>query len=102
MKMNATVRSWKLHYKTTLTLDDLARWINAIVRGWMQYHGAFYRSKLHPLLERINSYLMRFLRRKLKRLRSKKKALQYWKRTVARRRGLFAHWAWVTSLTTAW
>lgn len=102
MKMNATVRSWKLHYKTTLTLDDLARWINPIVRGWMQYYGAFYRSKLHPLLELVNAYLMRFLRRKLKRLRSKKKALQYWKRTVARRRGLFAHWAWVTSLTTAW
>jgi hypothetical protein len=44
-KMNATVRSWKLHYKTNLTLDDLARWINPIVRGWMQYYGAFYRSK---------------------------------------------------------
>lgn len=101
-KMNATVRSWKLHYKTNLTLDDLARWINPIVRGWMQYYGAFYRSKLHPLLERINSYLMWFLRRKLKRLRSKKKALQYWRRTVAKRRGLFAHWAWASSLTTAW
>jgi hypothetical protein len=44
MKMNATVRSWKLHYKTTLTLDDLARWINPIVRGWMQYYATFYRS----------------------------------------------------------
>jgi RNA-directed DNA polymerase len=102
MKMNATVRSWKLHYKTTLTLADLARWINPIVRGWMQYYGAFYRSQLHPLLQRINAYLMRFLRRKFKRLRSKKKALQYWTSTVAKRRGLFAHWRWVTSLTTDW
>lgn len=102
IKMNATVRSWKLHYKTTLTLADLARWINPIVRGWMQYYGAFYRSELHTLLERINAYLMRFLRRKFKRLRSKKKALQYWRRTVEKRRGLFAHWRWVTSLTTDW
>jgi RNA-directed DNA polymerase len=101
-KMNETVRSWKLHRKTTLTLDDLARWINPIVRGWTQYYGAFYRSKLHPLLERINTYLMRYLRKKLKRLRSKKKALQYWKRLVARRRGLFAHWDWVNTLTSAW
>jgi hypothetical protein len=34
---------------------------------------------------------MRFLRRKFKRLRSKKKALQYWRRIVEKRRGLFAH-----------
>jgi RNA-directed DNA polymerase len=101
-KMNETVRSWKLHRKTTLTLDDLAHWINPIVRGWTQYYGAFYRSKLYPLLERINTYLMRYLRKKLKRLRSKKKALQYWKRLVARRRGLFARWDWVNTLTRAW
>lgn len=101
-KMNATVRSWKLHRNTTLTLDDLAQLINPIVRGWMQYYGAFYRSALNPLLERINSYLMRFLRRKLKRLRSKKKARWYWRRLVTRRRGLFAHWAWVNTLATAW
>jgi hypothetical protein len=34
----------------------------------VQYYGAFYRSKLHRLMERINSYLMPFLRHKLKRL----------------------------------
>lgn len=68
----------------------------------MQYYGAFYRSKLYLLLTRINSYLMRFLRRKLKRLRSKKKALQYWKRLVARRPGLFAHWKWVDMPARDW
>ncbi|MFE0063067.1 group II intron maturase-specific domain-containing protein [Streptomyces sp. NPDC059003] len=47
-----------------LTLFDLARRINPIVRGWMQYYGAFYRSELHPLLHRINTYLMRWVRKK--------------------------------------
>jgi RNA-directed DNA polymerase len=101
-KMNEEVRSWRLHRNTNLTLDDLAHRINPIVRGWVQYYGAFYRSKLYLLLTRINSYLMRFLRRKLKRLRSKKKALQYWKRLVARRRGLFAHWKWVDMPSRDW
>ena len=100
--MNEKVRSWRLHRNTNLTLDDLAHRINPIVRGWMQYYGAFYRSKLYLLLTRINSYLMRFLRRKLKRLRSKKKALQYWKRLVARRPGLFAHWKWVDMPARDW
>jgi hypothetical protein len=31
---------------------------------WMQYYGAFYRTVLDPLLQRINAYLMRWLRRK--------------------------------------
>ena len=48
---------------------DLAQWINPIVRGWMQYYGAFYRSALYPLLSRINAYLMRWIRKKYKRLR---------------------------------
>ena len=50
-------------------LAELARKINPIVRGWMQYYGAFYRSALYPLLRRINAYLMRWIRRKYKRLR---------------------------------
>ena len=29
---------------------DLADWINPMVRGWMQYYGAFNRSALYPLL----------------------------------------------------
>jgi len=45
-QMGAQVRSWRLHRCTNLTEIDLARWINPIVRGWMQYYGAFYRSAL--------------------------------------------------------
>jgi len=57
------VRSWRLHHRTHLTEADLARRINPIVRGWMNYYGAFYKSALYPLLERINAYLMRWIRR---------------------------------------
>ena len=40
----------------------------------MQYYGRFYRSALYPLLARINAYLMRWIRKKYKRLRGFKKA----------------------------
>ena len=56
------VRRWRLHRCTGHTLADLARQINPIVRGWMQYYGAFYRTALDPLLPRINAYLVRWLR----------------------------------------
>ena len=39
----------------------------------MQYYGAFYRSALYPFLQRINTYLMRWIRKKYKRLRRYRK-----------------------------
>ena len=68
--------------------------INPVVRGWMQYYGAFYRSALYPLLARINAYLMRWIRKKYKRLRARKKARGAWDRAVNERPRFFAHWAW--------
>jgi len=49
-KIGAQVRSWGLHRKHDLSAADLARWVNPVVRGWMNYYGAFYRSALYPLL----------------------------------------------------
>ena len=65
----------------------------------MQYYGAFYRSELYPLLQRINSYLMRWIRDKYKRLRSIKKAKACWRRAIGQYPRLFAHWAWTP---TSW
>ena len=36
----------------------------------MNYYGRFYRSQLYPLLQRINTYLMRWARKKYRRLRA--------------------------------
>jgi hypothetical protein len=59
-------------------------------------YGAFYRSALYPLLERINAYLLRWVRRKYKRLRGSRKARTAWNSAVRKRPRAFAHWAWVT------
>jgi len=93
-KISEQIRRWRLHRKIGLTLADLAQWINPVVRGWMQYYGAFYRSALYPLLSRINAYLMRWARKKYKRLRTIKKAAACWQRITRQYPRLFAHWAW--------
>ena len=92
------MRSWRLHLRTGHTFADLARRINPIVRGWMQYYGAFYRSALSPLLQRINAYLMRWIRKKYKRLRAKKKATRVLAGDHRRYPRMFAHWKWVPSV----
>ena len=81
-KISGEVRRWRLHRWIGLNFAQVAKRINPIVRGWMQYYGAFYRSELYPLLQRINSYLMRWIRDKYKRLRSIKKAKACWRRAI--------------------
>jgi len=101
-RISAEVRSWRLHNQTGLDLAVVARRINPIVRGWMQYYGAFYRSAISALLSRINAYLMRWIRKKYKRLQAKKKAFRCWQGIVNRFPRLFAHWAWVPSVPAVW
>jgi group II intron reverse transcriptase/maturase len=101
-RINAEVRSWRLHHRTGHTFHDLARRINPIVRGWTHYYGAYYRSALYPLLSRINAYLVRWIRKKYKRLQTKKKALECWRGIAARYPRMFAHGVWVPSVPRVW
>ena len=93
-EIQETVRSWRLHRRSRHTLSDLAQDINAVVRGWINYYGAFYRSRLLRVLNAINVYLVRWAMHKFKRFRGRK--LRAWRFLVAasgRQPGLFAHWA---------
>lgn len=91
-KMSQEVRRWRLHRHIGQDLAGLAHWVNPVVRGWLAYYGAFYRSELAPLLTRINTYLVRWLRGKYRKLAPLKKAKACWLRIVAQQPGLFVHW----------
>ncbi len=93
-KISRQVRSWRVHLRTGLTFGQLAREINPVARGWMNYYGAFYRTELHGLLRRINAYLVRWIQRKYKRLAGFKRAKACWKRITSQYPRMFAHWAW--------
>ena len=62
---------------------------------WSDPTGAFYRTALYPLLRRINAYLVRWLRKKYRRLAPKKKAAACWRRIVRQYPLCFAHWQWM-------
>ena len=91
-RMGRQLRDWRLHRRTGSTTKQLADLINPVVRGWMQYYGAFYPTALRGLLRRINTYLMRWLRNKFERLRSIRKARRAWARVVDQHPRLFTHW----------
>jgi group II intron reverse transcriptase/maturase len=94
-RLSRTVRRWRVHRRTELSWTDIAEMINPVVRGWMRYYGRFYRSALSMLLARINSYLVRWIRKKYRRLRPRRKARVVWERVIAQHPHYFAHWAWV-------
>ena len=94
-KMGGEVRRWRINLRTTTDLAELAEWMNPVIRGWMTYYGKFYRTELDGLLRRINTYLVRWARRKFTRLKSFKKA-NGGGTGCCRAACLFAHWAWMT------
>jgi RNA-directed DNA polymerase len=89
------LRQLRIHRRTDLSLDELARWLNPIVSGWMDYYGEHYRSALYPLLRRVSLYLRRWAAKKYKRLRSYRRFSRWWDGLLKREPNLFAHWAWI-------
>ena len=92
-RMRSVIRRWRLHRRSTWTLDDLAREINPVTRGWINYYGRFNRSRLTPTLQRIDHYLTRWLTWKYKRFRRHYlRALRFLRAIRQREPNLFAHW----------
>ncbi len=87
------IRDWHLNRRIGTDLSGLAWDINAQVRGWINYYGAFYRSELYSIAVRIDEHLVRWAMRKFKRLRGKPQlAWDRLREEQQRNPRLFAHW----------
>jgi RNA-directed DNA polymerase len=87
------MRDWRLHLRSDLSLGDLARMVNPMLRGWINYYGHFYKTGLYPTFRNLNGYLFRWAQKKYKRLRGHTWRTWRWLQSIARRDPtLFAHW----------
>ena len=97
-RMNSEIHSLNINRSSTLTLPELAERINPMVRGWVNYYGAFYPGILKRFLVRIDLRLSRWARNKYKRLRGHKRRSWAWlkkcRETFPR---LFVHWDYIFS-----
>lgn len=76
-----------------MELVDVARQVNPVLDGWINYYGQFYRSALNAVFGTLDQYLGRWLRRKYKRLKYKRwRAGELLGRVRQRQPRLFAHW----------
>ena len=88
-----TVRQWELHRRSDKSLEDLARGVNPIIQGWVNYYGHFYKSILVSTLYRIDASLIRWACNKYRRLHRRPKRARDWLARVVRENPrLFAHW----------
>lgn len=87
------MRQWKMHRQTDKSLDELARVVNPVLRGWINYYGSFYKSALYRVFQQLNNILVRWASRKYKRLiRNNHRARQWLQGVFHRQPKLFAHW----------
>ena len=92
--MRSAIRELNLRHQTQLSLEELARRLNPLLRGWIEYYGRYAPSALSPLLRYVNQTLVAWAMRKFKRLKDHKvRASQLLQRLAQERRALFVHWA---------
>lgn len=88
-----TMRTWRLHLRSDMRLEELSRATNVVLRGWINYYGRYYRSALYPTFKGLNRIMVKWAMRKYRRFRRRPKKAMYWLGTVAKRDpSLFAHW----------
>jgi group II intron reverse transcriptase/maturase len=91
--MRAKTRESKMRKRTELSLEDIARWFNPILQGWISYYGRYRRSALYPMLRHFNKTLVLWARNKYRRFRgSKTKSAEFLEKVSQRNTRLFAHW----------
>jgi hypothetical protein len=81
-----TIREWRMaSTRNNQSLEDLARLVNPVVRGWMNYYGPLYRSRCVQVLRHLNEALAAWVRRKYMRFRPRERAAMRWLGRIARR-----------------
>lgn len=94
-KIWETIRDWNHHYWVQLTLEEIAKQINPVIQGWINYYGRFNSRILKEVLQRINLKLSRWVRNKFKGFRKHKTRAVYRLGDIALANpDLFAHWKW--------
>jgi RNA-directed DNA polymerase len=91
--MRQTTRKANFRNRTNLSLADIARLHNPVLRGWLAYYGRFCPSALYPVFRHFNRTLVAWAMRKYKRLKAHKtRASRFVEDIATRQPHLFAHW----------
>ena len=77
--MRVAIWELNLRHRTDLPMDEIARQINPLLRGWIEYYGRYAPSALYPLLRYVNQMLLAWAMRKFKRFKAHKIRTELWR-----------------------
>ena len=81
------------NHRTELSLRDISRLHNPVLRGWVAYYGRFYPSAMYPVFRHFNKTLVAWAMRKYRRLkRHKIRASLFLENVAENQPHLFVHW----------
>ena len=91
--MRATTRKLNYRNRTQLSLRDISRLHNPVLRGWIAYYGKFSPSAMYPVFRHFNITLVAWAMRKYKRFKGHKtRASLFLEKIAAEQPRLFVHW----------
>jgi hypothetical protein len=91
--MRRKIRELRIRRRTHIRLADIAREINPILQGWLNYYGRYSPSAMHSVWKYVNATLIAWAMRKYKRYNGRKiQAGQMIGSIAIKRRKLFVHW----------
>ena len=91
--IRSTVRDLNIRQRTQRSLDDIARMLNPLLRGWIGYYGRYNPSALETMLRHVNLTLVGWAMRKFKRFQGRKVgAARFLEKLVQIHPALFEHW----------
>ena len=91
--MRAKIRELGFRRRTELSLAEIGRRINPLLRGWINYYGRYAPSALAPLLRYVNQTLLAWATRKFKRFKAHRIRASHFLQALSRlNANLFVHW----------
>ena len=91
--MRAKIRRYHLNRRTDVSMKEIAKKFNPILRGWIGYYGRYYHTALWKVLRYFDERLEAWLMRKFNKLSGRRKQARIvLKRIKKQNPCLFAHW----------
>lgn len=91
MRMATKQRNWR--NRTELSLNEIARLCDPVLKGWLNYYGRYCCSELNYVWRHFNQTLVSWTMSKYKSLKGRKrKAVRFLEEIIKREPKLFAHW----------
>lgn len=83
----------KVHRMTANSIVGIAKILNPMIRGWINYYGKFRKSLLHSVFKLLNNRLVKWARKRYKRYKTSiKRAYRWFFRVQEQFPNLFYHW----------